>query len=184
MHYVSWIVAIAAACLTNVCSAQTLYSYNKYGSTYMKDIESGPTNRYYCPAGVAREWVAGAFRLPNVVITPKVGSYMTSAPAGESMCFDLSKEPGAVSIILQLQQQHTEQLAVLKRQAEATEKLATQMETWMKRAELDLRTSIDAKFKALPTELLNNPVHTAHVEALRASILKEVECRQDPSRCN
>jgi hypothetical protein len=171
---------IASMSLSGSCIAQTLHSFPGGQNT--------PTNRYFCPAGVATtvKVTAGIFtnmQRPNVPMPPVGGG--RPVLASDSVCIDLSSHPEAVVLLMQQEKHHADRIAVMERQAAATEKLATQMDAWMKRSEQDLRSAIDAKFKALPIEIVSSKAHMASLENLRAEILNEVTCKRDPGiSCN
>ena len=168
-----------ALALGATAEAQTLHS--------LPNTVDASTNRYFCPPG-APALVATVFgnQVPNLYV-PSATLPNTILPQpvlgmNDTVCYDLSKEPGTVALLMQREKHHVDQIAVMQRQAAATEKLATQMDAWMKRAEQNLRSSVDAKFKALPAEIVNSQAHMTSLETLRAEILKEVECKLDPGK--
>lgn len=181
MKNVGFVLTALGFCFSHICYGQSLHTYTRYGaSTAYSDNVS--TNRYFCPPSAPSEVKPLGAPVPNVpMATPGfgLGGNMVN-PVGDTVCIDMTKEPGAVALFMQRDKHHAEVVSVMERQTAATEKLALQMEAWMKKAETDLRSAIDAKFKALPSELVASQPHVESLDALRERIIKEVECRRDP----
>lgn len=168
-------VVLLLMLIGNSCIAQTLHSYTKYSFNRGNYRFSDYSNRFFCPPGASADFAKTGSPFPNV---PFAASELENSNDGT--CIDLSKDPGAVALFMQREKHHADQMVVMERQAAATEKLAVQMEAWMKKAEQDLRSAIDAKFKALPTEIVSSQAFTFSLDALREQIMKDVECRRDP----
>lgn len=161
------------------CAAQTLH---QYGPGW--DPQSAPahTQFYLCPPNIPATLAFGNVQVPNVPMDMPLGGLKPSYTS--PYCIDLSHEQGAVALILHREKLHAEVIAALNRQSAATEKLAGQMDIWMKKAESDLRGALDAKFKSLPAELVSNATFEEYMKKNRQDTLRAFDCKQDPTKCD